>query len=122
MTEFMINMSMSETTQYALFKLNMGYMPLMIKEIQKSDIMVKGIRSFAADALQNLAAAHDVIIEARVIQTHIANKKCMEEPTYAPGDLVYLSTKNLYMPKNRARKLCPKYIGLYRVLAPIKRN
>jgi hypothetical protein len=28
---------------------------------------------------------------------------------------VYLSTKNLNLPKNRARKLCPKYIGPYKV-------
>ncbi len=33
----------------------------------------------------------------------------------AVGDLVYLSTKNLNMPKDRARKLCPKYIGPYKV-------
>ena len=120
MTEFAINASVSETTRYAPFELNGGYMPSMIREIRNSDIVVKGIRSFAADALQNLAAAHDAIIEARVIQTHTANKKRMDEPTYAPRDLVYLSTKNLNMPKNRARKLCPKYIGPYRVLAAYK--
>ena len=120
MTEFAINVSVSKTTWYVPFKLNMGYMPSMIREVWSSDIIVKDIRSFAADALQNLAAAHDAIIEARVIQTHMANKKCVDELTYAPRDLVYLSTKNLNMPKNRARKLCPKYIGPYRVLNAYK--
>jgi hypothetical protein len=37
---------------------------------------------------------------------------------------VYLSTKNLNLPKGRARKLCTKFIGPYKVLAanPEKSN
>ena len=31
------------------------------------------------------------------------------------GDKVYLSTENLNLPKSRARKLMPKYIGPYKV-------
>ena len=34
---------------------------------------------------------------------------------FAEGDKVYLSTENLSLPKRRARKLMPKYIGPYRV-------
>ena len=33
------------------------------------------------------------------------------------GDEVYLSTENLNLPKNRSRKLMPKYIGPYKVTA-----
>ena len=33
----------------------------------------------------------------------------------SPGNPMYLSTKNLNLPKGRARKLCPKYIGPYKV-------
>jgi hypothetical protein len=32
------------------------------------------------------------------------------------GDLVFLSTENLSLPKGRARKLTPKYLGPYKVL------
>ncbi len=32
------------------------------------------------------------------------------------GDMVYLSMKNLNLPKGQARKLCPKYVGPYKVL------
>ena len=35
---------------------------------------------------------------------------------YSPGDFVYLSTRNLTLPKGRAKKLQPKYIGLYKVV------
>ncbi|KXN85083.1 hypothetical protein AN958_11712, partial [Leucoagaricus sp. SymC.cos] len=33
-----------------------------------------------------------------------------------PGSLVFLSTKNLNMPKDRARKLCLKFIELYKIM------
>ena len=35
---------------------------------------------------------------------------------YLPGDFVYLSTRNLTLPKGRAKKLQPKYIGPYKVV------
>ncbi|KXN87236.1 hypothetical protein AN958_09059, partial [Leucoagaricus sp. SymC.cos] len=38
------------------------------------------------------------------------------EPDIRPGNLVFLSTKNLNIPKNRARKLCQKFIGPYKVI------
>ena len=31
-------------------------------------------------------------------------------------NLVYLSTQNLTLPKGRAKKLLPKYIGLYKIV------
>ena len=65
-----------------------------------------------------------MIIEARVFQTHCVNNLQRDEPTISTGDLVYLSTKNLNLLKGRARKLCPKFVGLYKVLAanPEKSN
>jgi len=116
MTEFAINASVSETTRYAPFELNGGYMPSMIREFRSDNLIPKGIRSFASQALQNLADAHDAIIEARVFQTHRANIHRREEPHLSIGDRVYLSTKNLNLPKGRARKLCPKFVGPYKIL------
>ncbi|OJT06580.1 hypothetical protein TRAPUB_2560 [Trametes pubescens] len=61
--------------------------------------------------------AHDAILQSRVAMVHHANKLRADEPNpYKAGDLVYLSTRNLTLPKNWARKLAPKYIGPYRVL------
>jgi hypothetical protein len=64
MVEFAINSSVSESTGYAPFELSRGYMPSMIKEIQTDESFTSGVRSFAATALENLADAHDAIIEA----------------------------------------------------------
>jgi len=79
----------------------------MIREICNDEVVLQGIKAFAASALQNLADAHDTIIEARTVQMHVANKLRKEEPRISIGDLIYLSTKNLSLPKGRACKLCP---------------
>ena len=61
-------------------------------------------------------AAHDTIIANHVQQTFHANKKHCASDEYYMGDHVYLSTQNLTLPKGRARKLVPKYIGPYKVV------
>jgi hypothetical protein len=66
--------------------------------------------------LQNVASAHDAIIASRVFQTHQANARRRDEPKIEVGSKVYLSTANLALPKGRAGKLLPKYIGPYEVL------
>jgi hypothetical protein len=64
MVEFAINSSVSATTGYSLFELNGGYMPNMIKEFWSTETTSKGIKDFAAQALMNVAVAHNTIIEA----------------------------------------------------------
>ncbi|KZT32162.1 hypothetical protein SISSUDRAFT_971594, partial [Sistotremastrum suecicum HHB10207 ss-3] len=72
-----------------------------------------GINEFVQQAQWNLLSAHDSIIASRILQSHQVNKKRTAAPPYQIGQLVYLSTKNLSLPKGRARKLLPKYIGPY---------
>jgi hypothetical protein len=45
-----------------------------------------------------------------------ANKHCHEGLNFKEGEEVLLSTANLSLPKGRASKLCPKYVGPYKVL------
>jgi len=116
LTKFAINVSISETTKYAPFELNGGYMPSMIKKIHTDRIIPKGIQAFAQQALQKLADTHDMIIELQVFQTHNANHCWWEEPTISIGDLVYLLTHNLKLPQGQAKKLCPNFVGPYKVL------
>ena len=52
---------------------------------------------------------------ARVMQMHHMNCHWRTGDAFAPGDRVYLSTKNLALPKGRAKKLLPKFIRLYKV-------
>jgi hypothetical protein len=116
MTEFAINSSVSSTTGYAPFEIVSGYMPQMIRQIPEASTAPPGVKAFAVQALGNVAAAHDAIIASRVFQRHYANLRRREEPDIKSGGLVYLSTKNLSMPKGRAAKLIPKYVGPYKVV------
>ncbi|TFY55328.1 hypothetical protein EVJ58_g8315 [Rhodofomes roseus] len=66
-------------------------------------------------------AAHDSIIAARVKQTRDANRRRRPAP-FVKGDLVYISTKNISLPRGLARKLALKYIGPYKILEDYKNN
>ncbi len=121
MTEFAINSSVNASTGFAPFELNGGYMPTMLRELAKEPAL-PGVRDFAERAVANLRAAHDALIASRVSQTHQANKHRRSEnaetdPDFKEGGLAYLSTANLSLPKNRARKLMPKYIGPFKILS-----
>ena len=119
MMEFAINSSISASMGYAPFELNGGYMPQIMTELRNPETTNEGIKEFMGRALMHLAAAHNAIIEARTFQTFHANQQQREDPLVAKGDLVYLSTKNLNLPKNHARKLYPKYVGPYKVTETI---
>ena len=115
LVEFMINSSIASATGMAPFEINYGYMPVIMKELKESERTPPGVRTFAQNTLRNMAMVHDALIATRVFQKHQADKRRRAEPPIKAGDLVYLSTKNLSLPKGRASKLVPKYIGPYMV-------
>ena len=115
MVEFALNSSVNTTTGFTLFELNQGYMP-QIGMLMLFDTTFKGVKQFALQAKWNLMVAHDAIITNRIQQTFHANKKCHASDLYHVRDHIYLSTQNLTLPKGRARKLVPKYIGPYKVV------
>lgn len=122
MVEFAINSAISSSTGFAPFELNYGFMPTITRSLPMGDSM-PGVRQFAQRAIDNLTIAHDAIIESRVIQTYQANKRRRDEhiangleTPLKKGDLVYLSTQNLSVPKGRARKLVPKFLGPFPIV------
>ena len=117
MVEYALNSSISSSMGFVPFELNYGHMPVMMSHMEKGvTLLPLGVETFVQQALENLAMAHDAIIESRIGQTYHANKRKGIAPKFEVGDLVYLSTKNLSMPKGQARKLIPKYIGLMKVM------
>jgi transposase InsO family protein len=114
MVEFAINSSINESTGFAPFELTYGAMPRIFHKIGITPY--QGVKSFAEKALTNLAIAHDSIIASQSFQTHYVNRRCSAEDALKEGDLVYLSTKNLNLPKHRARKLMPTYVGPYPII------
>ncbi|KNZ75062.1 hypothetical protein J132_05010 [Termitomyces sp. J132] len=101
---------------FALFELNDGYMLSIIHKIRSDTAIPKGIQQFVCKALENLAAAYNVIIEVHVFQTHTANLHHRPNPELEKGALVYLLTKNLNLLKGRAEKLCQKWVEPYKIL------
>ena len=100
MVKFAINSSMSGSTGFAPFELTYGYMPRMAQvEHEHAPKVAPGVQSFVRQARDNLSMALDAIIESHVIQTHHANKRRKASPTLDVGELVYLSMKNLTLPK-----------------------
>ncbi|PIL26936.1 hypothetical protein GSI_10074 [Ganoderma sinense ZZ0214-1] len=110
--ELAMNMARSETTGFSPFYLNYGQLPRSL--VWQAESPYPGVTAFAARMKAAIMAAHDAIIGARIAQTEQANKK-RRKAMFQEGDLVYLSTKNLTIPKGRARKLAPKFLGPFRI-------
>ena len=115
MVEFTLNSSISAMTGYAPFELNCRYIPPLGQCIS-TDSKYASVKQFSQQALYNLMVVHDTIIESCMAQMHHTNSQQCQGEEYPPGSMVYLSTKNLALPKGRARKLLPRYIGLYKVV------
>jgi hypothetical protein len=115
MAEFAINSTVSSSTQFTPFELNYGWLPHLTFSNALSNYA--GVNNFIENAMNNIMAAHDAMIASRVFHTHQANKSRRPESVIKVGDLVYLSTRDLNLPKGRARKLAPKFIGPYKVLS-----
>ena len=101
MVEFAINSSINTAMGYAPFKLNHRYMPRSGQHIS-TDTTFKGVKQFTQQAVWDLLDAHDAILEHRIDQMHYSNKCHKPSIEYQIDDLVYLSTKNLTLPKHRA--------------------
>jgi hypothetical protein len=112
--EFAINLARSETTGYAPFFLNHGRMPRSMLWNAARANEYTAVRVFAQKLKDAVMAAHDSVLEARVKQTRQANCHRREAP-FGEQDLVYVSTKNMNLPKGKARKLVPKYIGPFKI-------
>jgi len=76
MMEFTINASISKSMGFAPFELGGVYMPTMIHPLPESNMAPPGVRSFAQQALQNLAAAHD--------RAHVTKPEILVESMRSP--------------------------------------
>jgi hypothetical protein len=99
MVEFALNSAISNSSGFAPFKLNYGYMPSMDPGIVAEHSKVPGMKKFVKCALQNLADAHDAIIECHIQQMHNANHHRHNNDEFREGDLKYISTADLSLPK-----------------------
>jgi hypothetical protein len=114
--EFALNSTISSSLGFTPFELNYGYSPIINPGLAPELSSMPGVKHFVLHALQNLAHAHDAILESRVCQTHHANRHHREDDIFAAGDLVYVSTVDLSLLKGQAIKLLPKYVGPFKII------
>ena len=88
----------------------MNYGQMLHSLIWPSKSEYPGMQAFAQRMTDALMMARNAIIEVRAAQVVQANKH-RRAASFRVGDLVYLSTKNLSLPKGQAWKLIPKYLG-----------
>ena len=115
--EFAINSARSSTTGFSPFQLNYGRNPSSL--IWKVEDEFPGVQLFAERMKMAVMSAHDAIIVAHINNTVQANKK-RATATYKEGDLVYLSMKNISLPKGLACKLAPKFLGPFKISKILK--
>jgi hypothetical protein len=75
-----------------------------------------GVKQFAENISSVIDKMFDRLLAQRTRQAIKANRRRREGQSFQAGDLVLLSTENLNLLKGRTRKLCPKYIGPYKIL------
>ncbi|THH32769.1 hypothetical protein EUX98_g1371 [Antrodiella citrinella] len=119
--EFAINLARSDSTGYAPFFLNTGRMPRSLIWNNAGPDEYPAVRAYAQKVKYAVMAAHDSILAARVKQTRDANRRRRPVPFIA-GDLVYVASKNMSLPKGLARKFIPKFIGPYRITQSFGNN
>ena len=115
--EFAMNSARSSTTGFTPFFLNYRRNPSLL--VWKGEEVYPGVHQFADNMKEVIMSAHDAIIASRVQHTVQANRKRILA-MFQEGDLVYLSTKNISLPKGCARKLTPKYLGPFPITKVIK--
>ena len=64
--EFALNSAISNSSGFAPFELTYGYIPSLNPGLTPEPSSIPGVKHFVMRALQNLADAHDAIIESRV--------------------------------------------------------
>jgi hypothetical protein len=118
--QFRINSAWNESTGFAPFELTRvpRTLPAPFADVSDARALISG-EAYVELARQNCAIAADHLLSARTKQAFVYNKgkRPYREGHNKPivGNLVWLSTKNLAVSKSTARKLAPKFVGLYKV-------
>ena len=113
--EFAMNSAKNESTGLVPFEVNYGWMPRIIQGIN-FDSARPGVKQFAENIMHVIDKTFDRLLAQRTRQVIKVNCNRREGQNFQAGDLVLLSTENLNLPKGHVCKLCPKYIGPYKIL------
>ncbi|KAI4898691.1 hypothetical protein NFI96_020791 [Prochilodus magdalenae] len=111
------NSLVSSSTSMTPFQCMLGYQPpLMPWSGQSSD--VPSVEHWMRRSEEVWEQTHQRIETVLRRHKHHADRRRGNTPSYAPGDRVWLSTRDFRLPEG-SKKLNPKYIGPFRILCKI---
>jgi RNase H-like domain found in reverse transcriptase/Integrase zinc binding domain/Chromo (CHRromatin Organisation MOdifier) domain len=117
--EFAYNNSKHAATQSTPFRMYIGLDPLHpVSGPTERTYRVPAAEVFVHKMASELARAKQCIQDAQS-KMKIQSDKRRQDVSFAVGDMVLLSTKNLKLKGTTPRKLLPRYIGPYKVLGLI---
>ena len=77
----------------------------------------EGVKQFVENIRNVLDKTFDQLVTQQTQQAIKANRRRREGQRFNVGDMVFLSMEKLSLQKGRARKLLPRYLGPYKMLA-----
>jgi transposase InsO family protein len=124
MAEFADNNAQSSATQMTPFFLNKGFHPRMSFDTDptkpttsRERLQIERAKDIAAHMETALETAKRALQDAREAMIKSANKK-RKEVVYSPGDLVFLSSRNIKTTRP-SKKLDDKMLGPFKVLKAV---
>lgn len=118
LVEFAINNAMNKSTRASPFSLNSPYAPRTPGTIGVAQSKVPLAASFAAEMQARLQRATMCLERARTRQKQ-AYDSHRQDASFAVGQSVLLSTKNIALKTPGVKKLLPKFIGPFPIEAKI---
>jgi Chromo (CHRromatin Organisation MOdifier) domain len=119
LVEFAYNNSRNLTTKYTPFKLNSGIDPITpVSTIPERKHKVPASQLFFRNMTEDLAKAKQFLLDAQNRMKTYADQS-RSDVEFNVDDLVLLSTKNLRLKTEKPRKLWPRFVGPYKIVARI---
>jgi hypothetical protein len=125
MAEFADNNIKSSVTQITPFFLNKGFHPRMSFDVDltkptssRERLQMERARDITAHMQKALEMAKKALQDAREAMIKSANKK-RKEVVYNPGDLVFLSSRNIKTARP-SKKLDDKMLGPFKILETVE--
>ena len=118
--EFAINNADHASTGFSPFALNYGRAPRVPFQVpagqsRPADSPVKAVTDLRARLEADLKEAKQLLNDAKSRQKHYADTRRSQAPTYKPGDMVLLNTRNIRLKGPASTKLLPKWLGPFQV-------
>uniref|UniRef100_A0A8C7YA87 Gypsy retrotransposon integrase-like protein 1 n=1 Tax=Oryzias sinensis TaxID=183150 RepID=A0A8C7YA87_9TELE len=111
--EYAHNSMTSSASGMSPFESSLGYQPPLFPE-QEKEATVPSVQHLYRRCRRIWREARAALLRSSAANKRLADRHRLPAPTYAPGQLVLLSTANIKL-RTESRKLSPKYIGPFKV-------